>query len=85
MGASSSSRRQAVGSSDAIVTLRGVLISRVDTGGEHRRSAVTMQRSHVVEIPALARRFSSTARPSGGRGRVGSELNGGEADGNELP
>jgi hypothetical protein len=36
---------KAVGSSDAVVVLRGVLISRVDTGGEHRRSAV---RHHLL-------------------------------------
>ena len=59
---------KAVGSSDAIVTLQGVLISRVDTGGEHRRSRLTMRRCHTLEIPA--RSHPSCRGAGGGRRRM---------------
>lgn len=42
---------KAFGTSNAKLTLDGVLISRVDTGGEHERARLLMERCHVVEIP----------------------------------
>ncbi|MEZ4265915.1 MAG: right-handed parallel beta-helix repeat-containing protein [Myxococcota bacterium] len=42
---------KAFGTNDALLTLTGVLISRVDTGGEHERARLSMERCHVVEIP----------------------------------
>lgn len=42
---------KAFGSTAGTVTLDGVLVTRVDTGGEHKGSAVVVERSHFVEIP----------------------------------
>ncbi len=42
---------KAFGTTDGALALTGVLISRVDTGGEHERARLVMERCHVVEIP----------------------------------
>jgi hypothetical protein len=42
---------KAFGTNDSVLNLDGVLISRVDTGGEHERVRLVMERCHVVEIP----------------------------------
>jgi hypothetical protein len=42
---------KAFGSQDARVSLDGLVISRCDTGGEHVRSEVVLEHSHVLEIP----------------------------------
>lgn len=42
---------KAFGSQSATVTIEDALISRCDTGGEHKASKVTVSRCHILQIP----------------------------------
>jgi len=65
---------KAIGSQEAEVFLEDLLISRVDTGGEHRASKVTMRNCHVLEIPGA--RPPSGSAPASGQEEQGDDNDG---------
>jgi hypothetical protein len=50
-GGMTDSPGKAFGSQSATVTIEDALISRCDTGGEHKASKVTVSRCHIIQIP----------------------------------